>query len=76
MVTACEADFRGRAGYEGRPYPQGERLRRIFAAAAGLDMRQILARASGPEQIPLRIREARVAAVRTALGMTAEDPGA
>ncbi len=75
MVTTCEADFRGRAGYEGRPYPQGERLRRVFAAAAGLDMRQIVARAASPEQIPMRIREARVAAVRSALGVTAEDSG-
>jgi tRNA nucleotidyltransferase (CCA-adding enzyme) len=68
MVTACEADFRGRAGYADLPYPQGERLRRIFAAVAGLDLGPVVAIAATPSQVPMRIREARVAAVRAALG--------
>lgn len=67
MVTACEADFRGRAGYADRPYPQGERLRRVFAAVAGLDLGALVAGAAAPSLVPVRIREARVAAVRKAL---------
>jgi tRNA nucleotidyltransferase (CCA-adding enzyme) len=68
MVTACEADFRGRGGYADLPYPQGERLRRIFAAVAALDLGPAVARATDPAQIPIRIREARVAAIRDLLG--------
>jgi tRNA nucleotidyltransferase (CCA-adding enzyme) len=64
MVTACEADFRGRGGYADRPYPQGERLRRIFAAVAMLDLGRAISRAAEPAQIPIRIREARIAAIR------------
>jgi tRNA nucleotidyltransferase (CCA-adding enzyme) len=67
MVTACEADFRGRAGYADLPYPQGERLRRIFAAVAALDLGPAIARAADPGQIPARIREARIAAIRDLL---------
>jgi tRNA nucleotidyltransferase (CCA-adding enzyme) len=71
MLTACEADFRGRLGYEELPYPQGERLRRILAAAAALDLGPVLAAATQPTQIPVRIREARIAAIRGALGAAA-----
>jgi tRNA nucleotidyltransferase (CCA-adding enzyme) len=35
MLTACEADFRGRGGYAERTYPQAGRLGSAFAAAAG-----------------------------------------
>jgi tRNA nucleotidyltransferase (CCA-adding enzyme) len=33
VLLACEADFRGRPGYQGLDYPQAARLRRAFAAA-------------------------------------------
>ena len=32
FLLACEADARGRKGFEDRPYPQGEFLRRALAA--------------------------------------------
>jgi tRNA nucleotidyltransferase (CCA-adding enzyme) len=64
MVTACEADFRGRGGYADLPYLQGERLRRVFAAAAVVDLGAAIGRAADPAQIPIRIREARIAAIR------------
>ncbi len=67
MVTACEADFRGRGGYADLPYPQGERLRRVFAAVGALDLGPIVAGATQPAQVPMRIREARIAVVRRAL---------
>ena len=67
MITACEADFRGRGGYADLPYPQGERLRRVFAATAGLDLGPVVAQAAQPAQVPERIREARVAAIRSVL---------
>jgi tRNA nucleotidyltransferase (CCA-adding enzyme) len=72
MVTACEADYRGRGGYADLPYPQGDRLRRIFAAVAGLDLRPLVAGAAQPGQVPLRVREARVAAIRQAVAGEAQ----
>lgn len=71
MLTTCEADFRGRGGYQDRTYPQGERLRHIFAAVAGVDLKPAVAAAAQPSQVPLRIREARIAAIRAALGADA-----
>jgi tRNA nucleotidyltransferase (CCA-adding enzyme) len=64
MIIACEADFRGRGGYADLPYPQGARLRQLFAAVAAVDLGTAVARAAEPAQIPIRIREARIAAIR------------
>jgi tRNA nucleotidyltransferase (CCA-adding enzyme) len=64
FLVACEADIRGRAGLEERPYPQAEYLReaRRVAAETVLDAadREGLA---GPA-IGQRLRERRVAAIR------------
>jgi tRNA nucleotidyltransferase (CCA-adding enzyme) len=67
MLTACEADFRGRTGYSERLYPQGETLRRLLDAAAAVDLGAIAA-ATEPGLIPQRVRRARIAAIRQALG--------
>jgi len=37
FLLACEADYRGRAGLEQRPYPQAEILRAAYRAAADVD---------------------------------------
>jgi len=66
MVTACEADFRGRAGYEERDYTQGARLRRLLAAARAVDAGAIARAAEDPARIPERIRETRIGAIRAA----------
>jgi len=69
FVLACEADARGRTGYEDRPYPQAEIFRRAFVAARAVDTATIAAGRSGPE-IGALIRTARIAAVhmsRTAI---------
>jgi len=67
MVSACEADFRGRGGYADLPYPQGQRLRRVFAAVAAIDLRPVVSKAPHPAQVPELIRAARLAGVREAL---------
>ncbi len=64
FVLACEADARGRTGYEERPYPQADIFRRAFAAARAVDTAVIAAGRSGPE-IGAMIRTARIAAVHT-----------
>ncbi|HYN79410.1 MAG TPA: multifunctional CCA addition/repair protein [Lamprocystis sp. (in: g-proteobacteria)] len=70
MLTACEADFRGRTGYAERSYPQGETLRRLLAAAAAVDVGAIAAAAPTPRLIPERIRQARITAIRQAQAVT------
>lgn len=63
FITACEADYRGRAGLQDRPYPQGEYLQRAFAAAAGILARDLdLKGVSGPA-IGEKLRQARIQAI-------------
>ena len=63
LLLACEADARGRAGLENRPYPQADYLRRAREAAAtaslSLEDRQ---RLTGPAA-GARLREQRLAAL-------------
>ncbi len=65
-LTACEADYRGRTGYEEREYPQAARVRRFLAAAKSVDVGSIAAAASEPTRIPQLVRKARVQAIRQA----------
>jgi tRNA nucleotidyltransferase (CCA-adding enzyme) len=64
MLLACEADFRGRLGWEQRPYPQRPALQAARAAAAGVDGGAIAKACSDPATIPQRIREARIEALK------------
>jgi tRNA nucleotidyltransferase (CCA-adding enzyme) len=66
MLIACEADYRGRTGYETRPYPQADLLRRCATAARAVDAGAIAAAAAEPRLIPQRLRAARIAAIRAA----------
>ena len=63
FVMACEADYRGRKGFEDRPYPQGEYLLKIYHEAAKIRARDLdLQGISGP-QVGERLREARIEAI-------------
>ncbi len=62
FLICCEADARGRTGFEDREYPQADYLRSAFAAASGLDAGRIAAENEGRD-IPVAIRKARVAAI-------------
>jgi tRNA nucleotidyltransferase (CCA-adding enzyme) len=73
MLTACEADFRGRTGYAERDYPQGETLRRLRDAAAAVDVGQIARAAPEPRRIPEDVRHARIAAIRQTLQTVESD---
>ena len=68
-LQACEADARGRLGFEARGYPQAERLRVALVAARAVDAGAI---AKGVGDRPELIREAvqreRVRVVAVALG--------
>ena len=67
ILSACEADYRGRLGSEAREYPQSQAWRRAARAARGVDAGAIAAGCADPAQIPALIHEARAAAARAAL---------
>ncbi|WP_031429824.1 multifunctional CCA addition/repair protein [Methylomicrobium agile] len=63
FLAACEADARGRKGFEGRPYPQAEFMRGAARAGAEADTASILnGGLKGPE-IGEAVRLARIAAI-------------
>jgi len=63
LLSACEADMRGRKGREGEPYPQAARLRAALAAAAAVDSGAIAQRAASPERIRHDVEHARLDAI-------------
>ncbi len=66
FLAACEADARGRTGYEQRPYPQAQIFRRAFQAAVGVDGAALAGgELSGPA-IAEAIRQQRLTAIRAA----------
>lgn len=68
-LQACEADARGRLGFESRDYPQAERLREALVAARSVDAGAIAKEhAERPEQIKDAVHRARVKAVARAIG--------
>jgi tRNA nucleotidyltransferase (CCA-adding enzyme) len=67
FLMACEADARGRTGFEDRPYPQAEYFRAAWKAAGAIDISDLTSsQLSGKEigkEIASRRRRA-IAAVR------------
>jgi tRNA nucleotidyltransferase (CCA-adding enzyme) len=68
FLLACEADMRGRTGWEEKPYPQGDVLRRAFAAANEINTAAIAAEHKNlnGDAIGEKIRHARIAAIKGA----------
>ena len=67
-LQACEADARGRLGFEAREYPQAERLRVALVAARAVDAGAVAkAHADKPAQIKDAVHRERVRAVEAAL---------
>ena len=64
LLEACECDFRGRPGREDKPWPAADILRRALAAVQSVDAGAIAGAATDKAQIPQRIHEARVDAVK------------
>ena len=71
FVRACEADARGRTGYEDKPYPQATLFRRAFKAALGVDTSKIAKKKGGKlpvgVEIGAKIHERRVEAIKRVL---------
>jgi tRNA nucleotidyltransferase (CCA-adding enzyme) len=71
FVQACEADFRGRQGFDEKPYPQAGLWLAAHRAAAGVDAQAIAKACEGNNAlIGQRVRESRVAAVRKLLSLS------
>ena len=66
MLVACEADYRGRAGFAERPYAQAKVFRSILKRVLALDNKQILAGERDPARIPQLIHQARITAIKLA----------
>ncbi len=67
FLQACEADYRGRPGYEDKAMAAAERLRSAYAAASGVDAGAIARQHQGGEAIKQAVFAARVAAVAESL---------
>ncbi|MHB1428024.1 MAG: multifunctional CCA addition/repair protein [Rhodocyclaceae bacterium] len=63
VLAACEADYRGRLGWEEKEYTAAVSWRRALAAVLSVDAGAIAQACSDPQQIPARIHEARVNAL-------------
>ncbi|HTT13883.1 MAG TPA: multifunctional CCA addition/repair protein [Burkholderiaceae bacterium] len=71
MLIACEADSRGRTGFEEKDYPQRRRVTRALEIARAVDtgaVAQEVARSAGGagDRIAAAVRAARIEAVRAA----------
>lgn len=67
MLQACACDFFGRPGFESREHLASRWLPRLAAAYRAVDAGGIARAAPDKSQIPQRLHEARVAAIREAL---------
>src|SRR6185503_4734783 len=68
FLLACEADMRGRTGFEDRPYPQAERLRVALRAARAVDARKLQTeRGLDGEALGSALYDERLAAIKVAL---------
>jgi tRNA nucleotidyltransferase (CCA-adding enzyme) len=66
ILAACEADFRGRLGWEEKTYAAAHAWRQALAATRAVDAAAIARATDDPAQIPARIHAARIAALKTA----------
>jgi tRNA nucleotidyltransferase (CCA-adding enzyme) len=63
FLQACEADARGRTGFEDRPYPQADYIRSAAMAATAVDTSVPLLKGLQGEQIGIAIRKLRAQAI-------------
>jgi len=73
LLEACACDFNGRLGWEDKPYPAPALFTAALDAVRGVDAAMIVRGCADAAQIPQRLHEARVAAVRRALPALRED---
>lgn len=67
FLLACEADARGRPGYEDKPYPQADIFRKAHQACASIGMQALITPGLGGEGIAQKLHQQRVLAIQRAL---------
>jgi len=70
FILACEADARGRTGFENKAYPQSDLLRRVFYAANAVQVADFIDPSLNGQQIGLKLAEFRTNAIRMVLKST------
>lgn len=63
LLQCCEADSRGRSGFEERPYPQAGFLLAALAAANSVDHRALISQGLNGKQLGERIANKRIEAI-------------
>ena len=66
LALVCEADRRGRLGFEDAEYPQGPELRRLHAAALAVNARDLATEGLSGPTIGRALRQARIQAITAA----------
>lgn len=73
LLLACEADARGRTGFEDEPYPQPALLRAALAAARKVDAQEIAASGKSGPAIAKELGKQRIAAIQASKPNTASN---
>jgi tRNA nucleotidyltransferase (CCA-adding enzyme) len=60
FLVACEADARGRTGFEDRDYPQGEYFRSVFYASNQIDIQSLVDQGLNGEKLGNEIKAMRI----------------
>jgi tRNA nucleotidyltransferase (CCA-adding enzyme) len=63
FLLACEADARGRSGFENRPYPQGDYFRAAYRAANAVDISDLTNGGLSGQEIGKEIEKRRQRAI-------------
>jgi len=66
LLEACDCDFRGRLGWEDKPVPSPDLFLRALDALRSVDAGAIAHACANKSEIPERLHEARVAALKAA----------
>lgn len=67
ILQAAECDFRGRPGYETKPYPASELLETALQAARSVDAGAIASELNDPARVRSKVDAARTRAIKDAL---------
>ena len=66
FLLACEADSRGRTGYEGKHFDQPEIYRKAFNAAKSIDTKDLVAQGLKGKEIKDELNKLRILAIKSA----------
>ncbi|ANB01285.1 multifunctional CCA addition/repair protein [Ectothiorhodospira sp. BSL-9] len=75
VLLACEADYRGRTGFEARPYPQADYVRRAQARCAAIQARELVEQGLKGPAIAEALQQQRIQALKALKAEGATDEG-